>query len=72
MDHDLHKCHEDDCKICLGDLASCDTCGGAEAALPTDCPGKRMDGDTLDAVQAGDIDYKDGKWLPLREGVRLP
>lgn len=63
MDHDLHKCNEDDCMICLDGLSSCNSCGGAEASMPTDCPGVRMTVDQIDAVQAGTLDFVAGSWI---------
>ena len=46
-------------------LAKCRVCGGAEAALPTDCPGEHMTGPMLDAIQAGTSDFRGGKWVAL-------
>jgi hypothetical protein len=45
------------CVLCSGALFSCATCGGAEASLPTDCPGARVQLVLLDEVQAGRLDY---------------
>lgn len=42
-------------------LASCTVCGGGESSLPTDCPGRRMTADEMDAVSAGRIQFKSGK-----------
>jgi hypothetical protein len=64
-EHVLHKCDKHDCSICNGGLADCTVCGGAEAALPTDCPGERMTGDRMDAVQIGLLDFRGGKWVKL-------
>lgn len=43
-------------------LAHCKICGGAEASLPTDCPGVRMSEVEEGAVQAGLFDFKNGQW----------
>ena len=62
MDHDLHKCDNPECRVCSGSLALCETCGGAEASMPTDCPGVRMTGDQEDEIVAGKLDFVDGEW----------
>jgi hypothetical protein len=56
MNHTLHICDDDDCFVCRGGLASCNICGGAEASMPTDCPGRKMTADEQDAVQAGTME----------------
>lgn len=50
------ECHG--CHLCHGGLAVCTVCGGLEGALPTDCPGERMDTDRIDAVYEGILDYR--------------
>jgi hypothetical protein len=37
-----------DCKICIGGLASCDVCGGAEGSLLPECPGRHLTFGELD------------------------
>lgn len=49
------------CMICV--LYMCDVCHGAEASLPTHCPGERMYCVQSDGVQDGSLDYRDGKWV---------
>lgn len=44
-------------------LDLCKICGGAEAAMPTDCPERWMTGQQLDEVAAGTLDYRCGKWV---------
>lgn len=57
--HRLHReCRRDGCPVCNGGLGLCEVCGGAEAAMPTDCPGRPMTGSEMDRVQAGRIDYR--------------
>lgn len=51
------------CCLCEGGLFMCETCGGAEASLPTECPGSHMDGIMNDMVQQGRVDYRRGQWL---------
>ncbi len=63
MTHTMHACHEDECFICNGGLALCNVCGGAEASMPTDCPGRRLTADELDAIQDGTINFKDGSFF---------
>lgn len=50
------------CVYCDGGLSSCTACGGAEGAMPTECPGQRMTMDRLDEVYAGKLDFIDGQW----------
>lgn len=44
-------------------LASCLVCGGGESSLPTHCPGRRMTADEQDAVSAGRLQFKCGRWI---------
>lgn len=55
--HKQHVCTDSHCFVCRGGLFSCDTCGGGEGSLTTDCPGGRMDMDSLNAVYDGTLDY---------------
>lgn len=52
-------CQITHCNICEGGLANCIVCGGAEASMPTICPGRRLSHEELDAIQAGDLDFTD-------------
>lgn len=70
MKHDLKTPKDCDCgdtghcNICDGGLALCKVCGGAEASLPTECPGRRMtEQEELD-VQTGCLNYVNGHWVP--------
>lgn len=38
-------------------LALCRVCGGAEASLPRDCPQRKLTGDELDQIQAGNWNF---------------
>lgn len=62
--HKLYRCDEtcDGCFFCHGGLASCTTCGGAEASLPTHCPQVKMDSLMCACVQDGTCDFRDGEW----------
>lgn len=62
--HRLHRCMDDceGCFVCEGGLSSCETCGGAEASLPTHCPQVAMDSMQQLLVQQGSADFKDGEW----------
>ncbi len=62
MKHTLHKCTREHCYVCDGGLALCEVCGGAEATLPTDCPGTRMTQEQMDAVQNKQNDFYAGVW----------
>lgn len=44
------------CYTC--DLYSCVRCGGAEASLPTDCPGAKISHEVQDDIAAGNTDYR--------------
>jgi len=59
--HKLHGawcCEErESCFICEGGLALCTTCGGAEATLPTHCPGVRFTEHVEEQVRCGVLDY---------------
>jgi hypothetical protein len=44
-------------------LTECTACGGAEGALPTECPGERLPADALRLTHAGEIDFLGGKWV---------
>jgi hypothetical protein len=61
--HTLHQCDKEDCFICNGGLSSCTVCGGAEATLPTDCPGDQMTDEQMKAVQDKANDFKNGVWV---------
>lgn len=50
------------CMFCDGGLSGCRTCGAAEGAWPDECPGERMSADQVDAVHAGNLNYRDGAW----------
>lgn len=65
MEHILHKCDDEHCPACPGGLTLCTVCGGAEASLPTECPGRRMTLEEQDNVQAGNIDFKGGHFICL-------
>lgn len=61
--HRRRECDEEECMVCEGGLALCTTCGGAEASMPTECPGRKMTADESDNVQAGNIDYRNGRFV---------
>lgn len=56
------NCTRNNCQICDGGLALCTVCKGAEASLPSDCPGREMTETEQAAVQMGNLDFKDGCW----------
>lgn len=65
LEHKLHKCSDCECNVCSGGLALCEVCRGAEASLPSECPGRKMTAVEEDHVQAGNIDFKNGQFLVL-------
>lgn len=56
-------CDKPHCNICVGGLAYCTVCGGAEGDLPTDCPGEKLAYGVLGQIYQGEIDYINGKWV---------
>lgn len=50
-------CDRPECPFCRGGLAFCTVCKGAEASLPTDCPGEKMGAKLEDDVQEGRANY---------------
>ncbi len=65
-EHQLHSCNEDNCFVCRGGLSFCEVCKGAEASLPTDCPGRRLTHTEEDAIVAGALNFVDGQWKETR------
>lgn len=65
MKHVQHKCDEEGCCVCEGGLAWCTVCGGAEASMPTECPGVKMTQGQQDEIQAGRIDFRGGQWCAM-------
>ena len=70
--HKIHKsCSAPACPICEGGLEFCETCGGFEGSMTTDCPGSVVSTFLADEVYRGEIDYRRGhgwvrgaaKWL---------
>lgn len=62
--HKREWCRNAECTGCVVcNLFLCATCDGAEASLPTHCPGERMYCVQSDGVQDGSLDYKDGTWV---------
>jgi hypothetical protein len=68
MKHTWHSCFEDGCFICNGGLADCTVCGGAEAALTTECCGEKLPVNILDSVQANELDFIGGHWVEKVRG----
>lgn len=73
MKHSLHQCDDEDCPVCLGGLAWCTVCGGGEASLPSECPGRKMTDAEEDAVQDGRldfviVDFGRGEWVDPEPG----
>jgi hypothetical protein len=61
--HEIHRCSDSTCGICNGGLSVCEICAGAEASLPTDCPGRLLTEDEGDQVMFGYLDFRDGCWV---------
>lgn len=58
------KC-EGYCNYCDGGLAYCTLCTGGEGSLASECPGRKMTPEEDAAVYAGDLDFKEGKWVEV-------
>lgn len=66
MKHVLFQCPvpcDGPCQFCDGGLAYCTVCGGGEAELPTDCPGRRMTDLLRERVAAGMLDFVGSRWV---------
>lgn len=67
--HIAHVCtekHEDGgwrCMFCAGGLFACTECDSFEGATTTHCPRVQMTSEQHDAVYAGTLDYRAGKWV---------
>ncbi len=63
--HKWYRCPAEceGCYICIGGLAACVTCNGAESSLPTECPGYGMTAEDSDAVSAGIANFRGGQWI---------
>ena len=48
-------------------LSLCKVCGGAEGAMPTDCPGRALSEQQLDDIYAGRLDYRGDVWVTPNE-----
>lgn len=61
------NCKVQHCNICDGGLAYCKVCHGAEASLPTECPGVAMTPLQQDEVTACRVDFKGGRWIVTQD-----
>lgn len=57
MKHDLYEPER------LEGCAACRICKGAEGTLTTDCCGAPITYEESEAIYAGQIDFKGGKWI---------
>lgn len=56
------RCETRHCRYCDGGLFECTVCGGAEGALPEECPGRRLTSDEMDEIYGGRLDFRNGRW----------
>jgi len=57
--------HDDggwNCMFCAGGLFACTVCDAFEGATPDHCPGERMTPEQSEAVYAGKLNFRDGRW----------
>lgn len=71
-DHSFHKCQDEKCYACSGDLAWCIECRGAEGTLPTECPGEPMGSERAEDVYRGRVDFRGGAWVDLKSDLVKP
>lgn len=50
------------CMFCAGGLYACEVCGGGEGSMTTQCPGRQLSADELDAVYAQRKDFNQNRW----------
>lgn len=78
MEHVLYETTDPDVPCVVLDRSGhvvpmrCKRCGGAEGALPSKCPGRRMTGAELNAVYSGALDYNGKVWTYPRHGMHEP
>jgi len=66
MKHDLEKhknCNKEYCSICVGGLALCTVCGGAEMTLTTDCCERPLTEAECDLIINSELDFKNRIWV---------
>lgn len=63
MKHKFHNCTNDRCIICRGDLKYCEQCKGAEASLPTECPGRPLTELQESNLILNKINYINNRWI---------
>lgn len=51
------------CNFCEGGLQSCTVCKGGEGTLTSECCGEVMPKGYQDKVYAGEVDFRQGKWV---------
>ena len=56
------NCTKTHCPFCDGGLVACTVCNAGEGSLPTECHGTRIPGKDQDAIQAGALDFSNGRW----------
>ena len=69
MDHQYHVCDDEHCNICIGGLATCVVCHGAEIDLTSECCGRPMTDEEHSRVPY-ELDYKDGEWINVKGTVK--
>lgn len=67
-----HHAARETCFVCEGGLAYCVVCGGAEADLPSTCPGELMTELTRILVARGMVDFRGGRWVKTGGAVDRP
>lgn len=63
--HALHECRSETCQVCRGGLAYCNVCRGAEASLPSECPGRPLTVPEEDKIVGGSLDFRADGWVWL-------
>ena len=60
------------CMFCDGGLFACTVCNSFEGATVDDCPGEPMTYEQREAVYAGNLNYRAGKWREECCQIRRP
>lgn len=74
LDHIQHSCNEPGCMVCEGGLSDCTVCCGAEAAMPSCCPGAALTYEQMNAIQADRLEFvrwQDGRGHVVPMAIEL-
>ena len=58
-------CKDPLCGICKGGLLVCQACRGVAGSLSSECPGYRIKPGSLEKINEGRLDYREGRFVEL-------